>query len=134
MNLTKYIIYYNIYICNQNFDSQRTVNFGTSSSNLDLEIDTPYYNKNENTKKKFREIHLNKKNYKFDSSNNLDCSKNLKYLNDLIERNNLCIKKFINTEDEKKNDDILEENKININEILKNKNEKRKNFFNSKGK
>lgn len=87
-----------------------------------------------NNKNKFFEIHLNKKSYKIDSNNNVDCSKNIKYLNGLIERNELCIQKFINTEDEKKNDEIIEENKINIDLSHKQQsNDKKKQFFNSKG-
>jgi hypothetical protein len=76
---------------------------------------------------------LQKKSYKIDSSNNLDCSKNIKYLNSLIEKNDVSIKKLTHTEDEKKSNEILEENKISIDEENNPDKDKRKNFFNSKG-
>jgi len=64
----------------------------------------------------------------------LDCSKNIKYLSDLIERNQHSIRKVIHDEDVKKNDIIMEENKININEIDKQPKEKKSFPLNSKGK
>jgi len=78
----------------------------------------------ENEPNKLNQRYVNKKNYEYDSRNNLDSSKNILYLNNLIERNDICIKKFIHSEDEKKNE-VSEEN---------NENKNRNNFFNSKSK
>ncbi len=70
-------------------------------------------------KKQNNEIHLPKTTYKFDSNKNLDCSRNIKYLYDLIDRNEICIKKVIHDQDKNKYNQIMEENKIDINDIDK---------------
>lgn len=40
------------------------------------------------------------KSYKMDLRENLDCSYNIKHLNDLINKNEKCVKKAINNQEE----------------------------------
>lgn len=93
-----------------------------------------YYEKNENLRdikvknsdaKKKNEvdiIHVQNKPYKIDSSKNLDCSRNIQYLDNLIEKNKILMNKINNKIEEKpkiedKNkDNIIEENISNTTE------------------